>query len=92
MISEKLRNAGEQEFIESIKFGLIILDEYGYMLHFCGYPNKPTEEDRENLYNELKTDKSFGLTKRDNLVMIELSQEQVDFYRRRLQSENFHYC
>lgn len=81
----------EQEFIESIKFGLIILDEAGYMLHFCGYPSKPTKEDRENLCDELKTDESFGLTKRSDLVMLNASQEQVNFYRRRLQLGDFHY-
>lgn len=31
---EKLRNV-DQEFIASVEFGLIILDEAGHMLHFC---------------------------------------------------------
>lgn len=86
---EKLRNSDEQEFIESLKFGLIILDEAGHMLHFCGYAHKPTNEDRENLRNELKTDGSFGLTEKDNLVILDASQEQINFYREKL--EDFHY-
>ena len=79
----------EQKFIESIKFGLIILDEAGYMLHFCGYAHEPTKEDREGLRNELKTDESFGLTEKDDLVILDASQEQINFYRHKL--EDFHY-
>ena len=80
---------GEQEFVESVKFGLIILDEAGHMLHFCGYANEPTKEDREHLRSELKTDKSFGLTEKDNLVILDASQEQINFYKGKL--EDFHY-
>lgn len=86
---EKLRTADEQEFVESVKFGFIVLDEAGYMLHFCGYRNKPTEEEREHLRNELKTDESFGLTERDDLVILDASQEQVNFYAEKL--EDFHH-
>lgn len=88
---EKLMNSDEQEFIESIKFGLIILDESGWMIHFCGYPDKPTNEDREQLRNELKADESFGLTERSDLWIRDASQEQVDFYRVRLRLGDFHY-
>jgi len=88
---EKLLYADEQEFVESIKFGLIILDEAGYMLHFCGYPSEPTEEDRKNLRDELKTDKSFGLTERDDLVILNASREQVNYYKCKIQSGDFHY-
>lgn len=84
---EKLLNAGEQEFVENFKFGLIILDEARHMLHFCGYISKPTKEDREHLRSELKTDKSFGLTEKDNLVILDASQEQI--YKGKL--EDVHY-
>lgn len=86
---EKLLNSDEQEFIESVKFGLIVLDEAGHMLHFCGYVHKPTIKDREGLRNELKTNESFGLIEKDDLVILNASQEQIDFYRHKL--ENFHH-
>ncbi len=86
---EKLINSDEQEFRESVKFGLIVLDEAGHMLHFCGYAHKPTKEDKECLRNELKTDGNFGLTEKDDLVILNASQEQIDFYRQKL--GDFHY-
>ena len=82
-------NSKDKEFIASIEFGLIVLDEVGHMLHFCGYASKPTEEDREHLRDELKTDESFGLTERDDLVILDASQEQFNFYTQKL--EDFHY-
>lgn len=52
------------------------------------YAHKPTNEDRENLRNELKTDESFGLTEKDDLVILDASQEQINFYKEKL--EDFH--
>ena len=52
---------------KDIKYGLIVIDpmQEGEMLdilHFCGYWNKPTKVDADNLREELGEDESFGLT------------------------------
>ena len=49
-------------------YGLMVLDKRDAeldnipILHFCGYAKEPTEQDAKHLYEELATDKEFGLT------------------------------
>ena len=52
---------------KDIKYGLIVIDptqedDMMDILHFCGYWDKPTKIDADNLREELMTDESFGLT------------------------------
>jgi hypothetical protein len=67
-----------------IKYGLIVVDpsQEGDMLdvlHFCGYWNKPTQVDVDNLRKELTEDKSFGLTRlMDQLEILPAPQSIVD--------------
>jgi len=85
---ESLLNSDEKDFVESCKYGLVVVDETSEIFHFCAYLNKPTEVDKQNLYYELKTDESFGLTDRiDKLTIEEASQEVLDQYIRQLADE-----
>ena len=61
-------NDMEKKFnIGDIKYALVAIDptEEGDMktiLHFCGYIEQPGENDLISLMNELRTNKTFGLT------------------------------
>jgi hypothetical protein len=76
----------------NIKYGLIVLDpipdENGKLgvFHFCGYENRPTDVEIEDLRRELETDEEFGLTDRMNdLIIREALPSVVEFYRERFQ-------
>ena len=61
--------------IKDIKHGLMVLDpsQQGEMLdilHFVGYWDQPTQQDADNLREELRTDESFGLTEIADKVVI----------------------
>lgn len=58
-----------------IKYGIIVLENNynGFVkdtqikiLHFCGYEEKPDEEAKKALEEELNTDEEFGLVGRIN--------------------------
>lgn len=72
--------------IKDIKYGLIVIDpnqegDFKDIIHFVGYWEEPTKEDAQHLYEELKTDEEFGLTKIiDNLVILPASEEIVEIY------------
>lgn len=56
--------------MKAINYGLIAvtIDEsdpsFGKIMHFCGYENPPTVEDKIGLEIELDTDEEFGLVGR----------------------------
>jgi len=78
---KKLKDIDTQEFMKKINFGLMVIDESGNILHFCGYENLPTDADKKSLYKELKEDSSFGLIdKIDSLEIMEAPQEIVISY------------
>lgn len=59
----------ENPKLEDIKYGLIVIDpeedpKSGYynILHFCGYFEKPNQQDVDNLREELRTTEEFELT------------------------------
>lgn len=71
-----------------IKYGLIVLNrkdiEEGIyeILHFVGYEEEPTDKDIELLKDELKEDKSLGLSGLgENLIIIHASDETVEEYK-----------
>lgn len=69
--------------------GIIVIDPLSLdeddnysIIHFCGYWNEPTEQDIENLKEELKTDVSFGLTDiADRLDYAIAPEEILEMYR-----------
>jgi hypothetical protein len=75
----------DAEKLKDFKFGLIAVvltnknDPNNAMsvVHFCGYPKKPTKHDIEQLENELNTDPEFGLVGRINkdVFVIRASKE-----------------
>ena len=55
--------------LKDIKYGLIVIDpeenpksDHYNILHFCGYWEEPTQQDVDNLREELRTTEEFGLT------------------------------
>lgn len=56
--------------MKAINYGLVAVTinesdpSFGKMLHFCGYENKPTTEDKLDLALELNTVPFFGLVGR----------------------------
>jgi len=84
---EALHEVDCTKFISEIKFGLIVMDESGGFVHFCGYAEQPTDADREHLVEELETDEEFGLVGRTDLIILEASKEQIEFYKGELLDE-----
>lgn len=75
-----------------IKYGLIAASQSAEdeakqelrVLHFCGYPKKPTAADVEHLKQELNTDPEFGLVGRmgvDVFIMTAVPS-MVEFYKK----------
>ena len=72
-------------FEEKIGFklggALLVLDENGIVVHFCGYENPPTQADVDSLYLELSMDKEFGLTEVvETLRIVEPNEEKLNLY------------
>lgn len=71
-----------------INYGLSVIDlETGELLHFVGYENMPTELDIEELEKELQTDEEFGLMGIDDYVIIESTDEELNFFKSMLEDE-----
>ena len=49
-----------------------------HILHFVGYEKKPTDKDFDALFEELRTDKEFGMTDID-FDLIEATPEIVKY-------------
>lgn len=69
--------------INDIKHGLIVLDpsqegEMLNILHFVGYWDKPTQQDVDELREELRTDETFGLTEiADSVIIIPAPDDMI---------------
>ena len=84
-------NDMEKKFnIGDIKYALVAIDptEEGDMktvLHFCGYIEQPGENELRSLMNELKTNKTFGLTEiADRLDFLAAPDDLVEEYVKQL--------
>jgi hypothetical protein len=74
--------------LKTITHGLIAIDpenEKDGMVnieHFVGYWAEPTPECAEHLREELKTDKTFGLTEiADRLVILPAPEDIIEYYK-----------
>lgn len=85
-----MKRKQKQPDLSWIKFGLIAASQTaedeakGQMsvLHFCGYPKKPTAKDVEYLKQELNTDPEFGLVGRMgvDVFIMDATPDMVKFY------------
>lgn len=85
-----MRKKTKKRDLSWIKFGLIAAaqtaedEAKGQMsvLHFCGYPKKPTAKDVEYLKQELNTDPEFGLVGRMgvDVFIMDATPDMVKFY------------
>jgi hypothetical protein len=73
--------------MKKFNYGLMVInpahkdDEFIHVLHFVGYWNAPTVNDRNHLYDELKTDTEFGLTELiDELEILPAPKDVVEEY------------
>jgi len=72
--------------LAQFKYGLIgcakLDDDHISILHFCGYPSPPTDEDIKALELELNSDPRFGLVGRvgRDVFIIRATQEMCDYY------------
>ena len=77
--------------VKDIKYGLLAIDprEEGVsktVLHFCGYWTEPGKEDAEALWEELKTDESFGLSDiAEHLVIVPCPADLVQEFIKDIQ-------
>jgi len=74
----------ETKNLSNIKHGLIVtemIDDELHILHFCGYWDYPNEDDIIDLRRELKEDKFFGLTEKDNLEITIAPLEIVNYFK-----------
>jgi len=72
-----------------IQFGLMVLDESGEVVHFCGYENEPTKADRRHLFIEMKTDPELGLVGRDDLRILPATTKVLEQYRSLFEANMF---
>jgi len=77
-----------------INYGLIVMDpsepgDSKSILHFCGYQEPISEREVESLREEIRTDKTFGLQKIwDKVVIVEAPDEIVKLMNESIQNEN----
>lgn len=64
----------------NIAHGLMAVSRDGEVLHFCGYEQPPTAADMAGLIEELKTDKTFGLTEVE-FAVVHAPREVIDHYK-----------
>ena len=58
----KLREYLNEEFIDEWKYFVSFIDENtNEVMHICGYLERPNVASINNLFEELKTDKEFGM-------------------------------
>ena len=79
----------EKEF--NMTHGLIALDRRQVegesdtdpsVLHFCGYESKPSQDDINALYLELKVKKEFGLNEIfEHIVVYDAPEEVIEHFR-----------
>lgn len=56
------------------------------IVHFCGYENKPTQDDMRHFRHELEHDEEFGIGDKINDVIItEASGEIIAYYRKKFE-------
>jgi len=74
-----------KEEIKNYSYGLGIIDpetnvnDQVDIVHMAFYPEPPTEKDKQSLWEELRNDDEFGITKIvDRLQMIELPENIVE--------------
>ena len=76
--------------VRDIKYGLVAIDptqegDMKTVLHFCGYIEQPGENELRSLMNELKTNKTFGLTEiADRLDFLAAPDDLIEEYVRQL--------
>ena len=65
----------------NIKYGIVALDpKTNEILHFCGFEEKPTENDFEYLEEELTSDPDFNLIGVD-FDLVYAADDIVEFYQ-----------
>ena len=76
--------------VRDIKYGLVAIDptqegDMKTVLHFCGYIEQPGENELRSLMNELKTNKTFGLTEiADRLDYLAAPEDLIEMYVQQL--------
>lgn len=77
---KELQNMFTQKFNYGIMVGRLVGHEME-ILHYCGYPNPPTQDDYKSLLAELKSDEEFGLTEiADELIYTDAPQEIINYF------------
>lgn len=64
-----------------INYGFIVYlkaDPEKEIWHFCGFEEQPTDKDKDELMEELKTDKSFGLVEEANAGCLEIAEADAE--------------
>lgn len=80
--------------INKITHGIVVLDtrlpvEDVEVIHFVGFWKEPTQQDIDNLKEELRTDPTFGLSDViDELEFLPATQKQIDFFNTLLHEED----
>ena len=76
--------------VRDIKYGLVAIDptqegDMKTVLHFCGYIEQPGENELRSFMNELKTNKTFGLTEiADRLDYLAAPEDLIEMYVQQL--------
>ena len=64
----------------NFKYGLVAVDFDGNVVHYCGYEESPTIDDKEDLLQELFIDPELGLVGKIDYVILEASKDIVDYF------------
>lgn len=90
MITKYENFDNENNFINNMNYGLIVVEkdeskrfdgDNCLFYHFCGFIDKPTQSDIDNLREELSTDEEFKLENIDKLEIIEAPNYVVEHFK-----------
>ena len=62
------------------KYGLVAVDFDGNVVHYCGYEEPITLEDKDDLIKELFIDSEFGMVGNMNYVLLEATEDIVNYF------------
>jgi hypothetical protein len=68
----------EEKLDQFFRHGIIAVNKKLEIIHFCGYPNPPTESDYIALEEELKTDEEFDI--KEEFILLPCPEDLLPYY------------
>ena len=69
------------DIMKDFPYGIAAVNKEGSVLHFCVYPEKPTEKEFEALNLELNTNEDFHIPDDGEIYLIDATEEMMEKIR-----------